>query len=83
MLALQLLGEHGESTGVTRDQHEVVPPRRESLREGTPDAGRRAGHERDAGAHERSSAAATVAVDASTGSPTCTSAMARCGSFSP
>ncbi len=66
---------------VAGDEHEVVSSRRERDREGAADARRRARDQRDT--HERSSALATVVAVASTGSPTCTSAMARLGSLSP
>src|SRR4029079_78823 len=77
----QLGGELVETGGVARHDDEVVAAGGERDRERTSDARRRARDER--GVHVRSSALATVAALASTGSSTCTSAIARFGSLSP
>src|SRR3954464_14848245 len=63
----QLGAELLEPRAVAGDEHEVVTASGERDREGAADPGRRARDERDA--HERSSAPATVAAVASTGSP--------------
>ena len=78
---LELGGELGEARRVARHQHDVVAPRSERGGERASDTGRGAGDQRPP--HDKSSAPATEAAEASIASPTCTSAIARCGSFSP